>query len=271
MKYFIYEISVLVFLLNCLSAPKKVEKQEVVTSTSLVVAARITAKPILNLWESPSINGKILDSIPENYIVYTMAQTTYKESIANHEDYWYKTQYKNKIGWVFGKYLDFTEQEISVSKAIQASSKIPQYHANFKKIRNFFDANMSQKNYKQFIAEFGKPANEVKFKGSNPHGGFNSFIEATYPDFRLIFIDQFLFDMTFFTSEKLKNKTIQIGSALQDLELEFETPFYMSKDQFSYLTCIPHSDECPTGYPNTIHFKLEDQKVKLIRLTMYLD
>ena len=77
--------------------------------------------------------------------------------------------------------------------------------------------------------------------------------------------------MTFFNSEQLKNRTIRIGTELKDLELEFETPFYMSKDQFSYLTCIPRSDECPTGYPNTIHFQLENQKVKAIRLTMYLD
>jgi hypothetical protein len=275
MRDLVHKLLLFLFFLNCLSAPKKIELPEekpIVDKEEFTpTPARVIAKPILNLKESPDLNSKIIDSIPENYIVFATEKTNEKETIAGHEDYWYKAQFKNKTGWLFGKFLNFTDQEIAVSKAIQASLKIPQSHGNFKKLRKYFDANMSQKNYKQILLEFGKSSNEIKFKGSNFHGGFNSFIEVIYPDFRLIFIDQFLFDMTFFNSDKLKNKTIQIGSDIKDLETEFETPFYMSKDQFSYLTCIPRSDECPTGYPNTIHFQLENQKVKSIRLTMYLD
>ncbi len=276
MKYQIHKVLIFFLLVHCLSAPKKTEQpiEKQVDSDRQEFAplpARVIAKPILNLWEKPDISSKVIDSIPENYIVFVTEKTDEKEMIGSNENYWYKAKFKSKTGWLFGKYLDFAEQEIAVSKAIQASSKLPQFHAFFKKVRKYFDANMLHKNYKQILLEYGKPISELRFKGSNPHGGFNSFIETTYPDFRLIFIDEFLFDMTFFNSEQLKNRTIRIGTELKDLELEFETPFYMSKDQFSYLTCIPRSDECPTGYPNTIHFQLENQKVKAIRLTMYLD
>lgn len=113
--------------------------------------ARVIAKPILNLWEKPEIYSKVIDSIPENYIVFVTEKTDEKEMIGSYENYWYKAQFKSKTGWLFGKYLDFAEQEISVSKAIQASSKLPQYHAFFKKVRKYFDANMLQKTINKFF------------------------------------------------------------------------------------------------------------------------
>ncbi|HMV44590.1 MAG TPA: SH3 domain-containing protein [Leptospiraceae bacterium] len=240
-------------------------------SDYIPLPARVTAKPMMNFRELPDGNSKILDSIPEGYVVYTIERTETKENIAGHEDYWYKTKFKNKTGWLFGKYLEFEEKDVSITKIVQPSAKTPSYPTNYKKLRKYFDANMIQKNYKQVIAEYGKPTSELKYKGSNPHGGFNSYLEVVYPDFRFKFIDQILYDVTFFTSEKLKSKTIQIGSERQELEMEFEVPYYISKDEFSYLTCLPHSEDCPTGYPNAVNFLLENHKVKEIRLTVYMD
>ena len=271
MRYFIYLLLLGLITSNCSSPPptKKIEKLE--SSSYVPRPARITAKPILNFREKPDANSQVIDSIPEGYVIYTLARTEGTETIANYESYWYKAKFKKKVGWLFGKYLDFEEKEVSISKLIQGSSKHPQYPTNYKKLRKYFEANMITKDYKQVLAEFGKPSSQLKFKGSNPHGGYNTYLELLYPNSKLKFIDQFLFEITFFNSESLKNKTIQIGSELHDLELEFEIPYYISKDKFSYLTCFPYSEECPTGYPNMVTFQLEDQKVKSIGLTVYLD
>lgn len=265
-------------LFNCLSASnRKIEeppKEEIIVETKtdyIPLPARITAKPMMNFRELPDGNSKVLDGIPEGYVIYTFERTQNKDNIAGHEDYWYKAKFKNKTGWLFGKYLDFEEKEVSITKIVQPSVKVPLYHTNYKKLRKFFESNMIQKNYKQIITDYGKPTSELKYKGSNPHGGFNSYLEVVYPDFRFKFIDQILYDVTFFTSEYLKTKTVQIGSDLHDLELEFEVPYYISKDEFSYLTCLPHSEDCPTGYPNAVNFQLQNQKVKEIRFTVYMD
>ena len=266
MKYFIYLLFLGIISGNCSSASSKIDKSEFIPSP-----ARITAKPFLNFREKPDANSKILDSIPEGYVIYVTNRTEETETISNYESYWYKTRFKTKTGWVFGKYLDFEEKEVSISKLIQGSSKHPQYPTNYKKLQKYFDTNMIHKDYKQILSEFGKPNSQIKYKGSNQHGGYNRYLELIYADLKLKFIDMFLYEITYFNSEQLKNKTIHIGSDRHDLELEFEIPYYISKNQYTYLTCFPYSDECPTGYPNSLIFNLEDQKIKTIQLSVYLD
>lgn len=265
MKISINLILILLTIYNCSSQP--VVDNQVFTPNP----ARIIAKPALSLRETPEDNGKILESIPENYIIFAVEKTIQKKKVGKFVDYWYKTKFKNKTGWIFGTDLDFDAKEVSLIKMIQVSLKKPQYSTNFKKIQQYFSDNMIQKSYDDAIKEFGFPQSEIKYKGSNPHGGFNHYLELIYSDLRLKFIDKTMFEITFFASDKLKNKTIQIDSEREKLELEFETPYYMSKDLLGFLTCFPNQKECSTGYPNTITFQIENQKVKSIRFTLYLD
>jgi hypothetical protein len=108
MRDLVHKLLLFLFFLNCLSAPKKIELPEekpIVDKEEFTpTPARVIAKPILNLKESPDLNSKIIDSIPENYIVFATEKTNEKETIAGHEDYWYKAQFKNKTGWLFGKF-----------------------------------------------------------------------------------------------------------------------------------------------------------------------
>jgi hypothetical protein len=239
------------------------------------VFARVKNKSNLILKDSPTNNASSIESImvPDNYIVLATNRTSSRETLNNHEDYWYEIKYKDKVGWVFGKYLDFSEEEVLQSRSLPIVENNPEL-TNFKKIKKFYDENLKFIKYEQALQIYGKPLKEQRYTLSNHHGGFNRYIEMEYSDLRVKFLDKVLFEISIYSKERLNSsfKNIQIGSEWQEIEFEFGLPFSLSKDKITYPTCHPLIPNLCTGqYANQVEFSMEDNKIQSIMFTRYVD
>jgi hypothetical protein len=73
----------------------------------LSIEGTIYVNGSLNLRESKNINSKVILKIPNETSVTILANSNKIENINGYESIWYRIKYKDKIGWVFGKYIDF--------------------------------------------------------------------------------------------------------------------------------------------------------------------
>ncbi len=237
--------------------------------------ARVKINSKSHLRDAPNANGNLIDQgiLAENYIVIAMKRTDFRDTVNGFEDYWYEVEYRDKIGWVFGKSLDFSEDEIKVVRFLPIIETNPNLN-NLKKIKKYYEENFKPLQYEKALELYGKPLDEKKFLLSNHHGSFNRYIEMEYKDFRLKFIDKALFEFSISANEKLNpvSNSITIGTVWKFVEIEFGMPFSISNSVLSYSTCNPtFRESCQGTYPNRVEIKFENQQVNTIVFTRYID
>jgi hypothetical protein len=118
------------------------------------------------LRSKPGNNSPILASLPMNLIGEILEKSTELETISNKKGYWFRTDYKGKMGWIFSSYTvtsedrkyledrDYIRNEEWFMRYMDSVVKVEPYYFNEKELINSKKDVFEQGNFEIFYIRY---------------------------------------------------------------------------------------------------------------------
>ncbi|MCB1143972.1 MAG: SH3 domain-containing protein [Leptospiraceae bacterium] len=213
----------------------------------------------VNLRSKPGLDSPVITVLPINLIGEILEKSSEKENIKGTNGYWFRTEYRGKVGWIFSgftvtsrdkKYLedrDYIRNEEWFMRYMDSALPVEAYSFDEKDLKDFTVDTYERGNFEIFYINYGNPREDctvsynsrIVFK--NKLTGIAYSIQGLYAE-TLIHLDQ-PFPNTVYSSYEACNCCCPDNGNLLYFIMEDKVMFIHYKEKDSVAMCLYGSVE----------------------------